>query len=60
MITPQDEYASKMKEMVKSHTAETTAALREEFKRETERKIVEHKKEMKVKNSFTFFVANNF
>ena len=59
MITPQDEYASKMNEMVKSHTAETTAALREEFKREMERKIVEHKKDMKV-NTASHFVANNF
>ena len=52
MITPQDEYASKMKEMVKSHTAET-AALREEFKGEMERKILEQKKDMKVNSSFT-------
>lgn len=52
MTTSQDEYASKMKEMVKSHTAET-AALREKFKTEMERKLVEQKEDMKVNNSFT-------
>ena len=36
-----------MKEMVKSHTAET-AALLEEFKREMERKLVKQKEDMKV------------
>ena len=50
--TPQDEYASKMEEMVESHTAET-AALREEFKREMERKLAEQKENIKVNNSIT-------
>ena len=52
MTTSQDEYASKMNEAVKSHTAET-AALREEFKREMEGKLVEQMKDMKVNNSIT-------
>ena len=49
--TPQDEYASKMEEMVESHTAET-AALQEEFKREMERKLAEQKENI-VNNSIT-------
>ena len=44
-ITSQDEYTSKMKEMAKSHTAETT----EEFRKEIERKLTEQKKDLKVK-----------
>lgn len=59
MTTSQDEYASKMKEMVKSHTAET-AALREEFKTEMERKLVEQKEDMKVNNSFTTLHLREF
>ena len=47
LTTSQDEYANKMKEMAKSHTAET-AALREEFRREMERKLVKLKKDIKV------------
>ena len=44
----QDEYTSKMEEMAKSHTAETTD-LKNEFKREMEeRKLSEQKKDMKV------------
>ena len=49
--TPQDDHASKMKKLVESHASET-AALREEFKREMERKLVEQKKD-KVNNSIT-------
>ena len=45
MTTPQDDHTSKMKEMVKSHTAEI-AALREEFQREMERNLLEQRKDM--------------
>ena len=47
----QDEYASKM-EMVKYHTAET-ADLREEFRKEIERKLAEQKKYIKVSSQHT-------
>ena len=40
----QDEYADKIKEVVKSHTAETT----EEFRKEIERKLSEHNEDKKV------------
>ena len=40
----QDAYADKIKEMVKSHTAETT----EEFRKEIERKLSEHNEDKKV------------
>ena len=50
--TPQDDHASKMRKLVESHTSEI-AALREEFRKEMERKLVEEKKDMKVNNSIT-------
>ena len=45
--TPQDDHASKMKELVESHTTEL-AALSEKFRGEVESKLTEQKKEIKV------------
>ena len=45
---PQDDHASKVKEMVESHTSEI-AVLSEKFRGEVESKLTEQKKDIKVK-----------